>query len=129
MVPRFRVVPSPPDLRLPLYTRTMHSAPAMDTLDLYPCSQRLSVSKSTFLWKHTIPDTVHLSPSLSVGRLASLWMRQTRVPLVAIVRFRLAASGQDRVCPYPHVSQASDCLCLFVHNLLGQPRPRGGVGE
>jgi hypothetical protein len=126
-VPRFRVLPSTSDLRLPLYTRTMHSAPAMDPLGLYPCSQRQSVTKNTFPWNHSVPGTVHLSPSLSVDRLARFRMRQTRVPHVAIVRLRLAASDQDRVCPYPHVPRASGCLCLLVHNLPSQPHPRGGV--
>ena len=55
-------------------------------------------------------------------------MRQTRVSLVTMSRLRLAASGQDRVCPYPHVPRASDCLCFFVHNLPGQPHRCGGIG-
>ena len=127
VVPRFRVLPSPPDLRLPLYTRTVRSAPAMDTLGLYPYSQRQSVTKSTFPWNQTLSGTVHLSPSLSVSRLARFRMRPTRIPHVAIVRLRLAVSDQDRVCPYPHVPRASGCLCLLVHNLPGQPHSRGGM--
>ena len=111
-VPRFRVVPSSPDFRLPLYTRTMHSAPAMNLLGLYPYSQRHSVSKSTFPCTHSITGTVHLSPSLSVCGPASFRTRQSRVSRVAIVRLRLAASGQDRVCPYPRVPRASGCLYL-----------------
>ena len=121
VVPRFRVLPSSSDSRPPLYTRTMHSAPAMNPLGLHPCSQRQSVTKSTFPWSQTSPGTVHLSPSLSVGRLARFRMRQTRVSCVAIVRLRLAVSGQDRVCPYPHVWRASGCLCLRVHSLPRQP--------
>ena len=121
MVPRFRVIPSTSGCRLPLYTRTMLSASAMNSLGLYPDSQRQSVSKSTFPWTHSYPGTVHLGPSLSVHRPARFRMRQTRVPRVAIARLRLAASGQDRVRPYPRVSRASDCLCLIVRSLPGQP--------
>jgi len=128
VVPRFRVMLSTSGCRLPLYTRTMLSAPAMDSLGLYPNSQRQSVSKSTFPWTHSIPGTVHLGPSLSVRRPARFWMRQTRVPRVAMARLRLAASGQDRVCPYPRVPRASDCLCLLVRSLPGQPHPCGGMG-
>ena len=128
VVPRFRVMPSTSGCRLPLYTRTMLSASAMDSLGLYPNSQRQSVSKSTFPWTHSVPGTAHLSPSLSVHRPARFWMRQTRVPRVAMARLRLAASGQDRVCPYPRVPRASDCLRLIVHSLPGQPHPCGGMG-
>jgi hypothetical protein len=113
-VPRFRVVPSASDLRLPLYTRTMLSAPAMNLFGLYPYSQRQSVLSTTFPWCHSASGTVHLSPSLSVIGLAILWMLQTRVSCVAIVRLRLAASGQGRVCPYPHVPRASSCLFLTL---------------
>jgi hypothetical protein len=49
-VPRFRVVSSSSGLRLPLYTRPMRSASAMDPLGLYPYSQRHSVTKNTFPW-------------------------------------------------------------------------------
>jgi hypothetical protein len=128
VVPRFRVMPSSSGGRLPLCTRTVLSAPAMDLLGLHPDSQRHSVAKSTFPWTHTIPGTVHLSPSLSVGGLVPFRMLQTRVPRVALARLRLAASGQDRVSPDPHVSRASGCLCLVVHNLPGQPHLCGGMG-
>ena len=126
VVPRFRVVSSASDVRPPLYTPTMRSASATDLHGFYPCNQRHSVTNSTF--PRSTPGTVRLSPSLSVHRLARFWMRQARVSLVAIVRLRLAVSGQDRVCPYPHVSRASGCLCLLVHSLPGQPHLRGGVG-
>jgi len=124
VVPRFRVASSTSDVRLPLYTPTMRSASATDLRGFHPCSQRHSVTKNTF--PRSAPGTVRLSPSLSVRRLDGFRMRQARVSLVAIVRLRLAASGQDRVCPYPHVSRASGCLCLLVHNLPGQPHLRGG---
>jgi hypothetical protein len=127
VVPRFRVMLSTSGCRLPLYTRTMLSASATDSLGLYPNSQRQSVSKSTFPWIHAIPGTVRLSPSLSVHGPARFWMRQTRVPRVAMARLRLAASGQDRVCPYPRVSRASDCLRLIVRSLPGQPHPCRGM--
>lgn len=74
------------------------------------------------------PGTAHLSPSLPVDRLVQFQALPTRVPRVAIARLRLAASGQGRVCHYPRVSRASGCLGLLVHNLPGQPLPRGGVG-
>jgi hypothetical protein len=126
VVPRFRVMSSVADVRLPLYTPTMRSAPATDLRGFHPCNQRHSVTKSTF--PRSAPGTVRLSPSLSVSRLARFSMLQARVPLVAIVRLRLAVSGQDRVCPYPHVPRASGCLYLWVHNLPGQPHLRGVVG-
>ena len=128
MVPRFRVVLSTPGFRLSLYTRTMFSTSSMNVLDLYPCSQRPSGSLIPFRWTQNIPVTIHLSPSLSVGRLFSFRMRQTRVSRVALSRLRLAASDQDRICPYPHVPRASDCLCFFVHSLPGQPHRCGGIG-
>jgi hypothetical protein len=126
VVPKFRAVLSLPDLRLSLYTRPMRFASLMDPLGLDPVSQRHSVTKNTFPWSD-FPGTVHLSPSLSVRRLAKFRMRQSRVSLVAIVKFRLTASGQDRVCPYPHVPRAPGCLGLIVHSLPGQPHLRGGV--
>lgn len=125
-VPRFRVILSSFGLRLPLYTRTMRSASAMNLRGLYPCSQRHSVTKNTFP-QILHPGTVHLNPSLLVSRLVRFRMRQTRISLVAIAKLRLAVSGQHRVCPYPRVSRASDCLYLIVHSLSGQPHPRGGV--
>ena len=128
VVPRFRVVLSTSGCRLPLYTRTMLSASAMDSLGLYPNSQRQSVTKSTFPWTHSVPGTVHLGPSLSVHRPARFRMRQTSVPRVAMARLRLAASGRDRVRPYPRVPRASDCLCLIVRSLPGQPYPCRGMG-
>ncbi len=76
----------------------------------------------------SVSSTVRLNPSLSVSRLAIFWMRQARVHLVAIVRLGLAASGQDRDRPYPHVPRASDCSCLLIRSLPGQPRPRGDAG-
>jgi hypothetical protein len=72
--------------------------------------------------------TVHLSPSHCVSRLSSLRMRPTRVPLVALVRFRLAVGGSAMGPPPPRVPQASDGICFLVTRLLGQPRPRGDVG-
>ena len=128
MVPRFHVVLSAPGFRLSLYTRTVLSAPAMNVLDLHPYSQRPSGSLIPFRWTQNIPVTIHLSPSLSVGRLFRFRMRQTRVSRVALSRLRLAASGQDRVCPYPHVPRASDCLCFIVRSLPGQPHRCGGIG-
>jgi hypothetical protein len=62
-------------------------------------------------------ELLSYSPSLSIQRLVQFRMRQTRVPRVAMSRVRLAASGQDRVCPYPRVPRASDCLSLAVHSL------------
>jgi hypothetical protein len=79
--------------------------------------------------RRLIPEYECLSPSLSINRLARFRMLQARVSLVAMVRLRLAASGQDRVCPYPHVPRASGCLCLWVHNLPGQPHLCGVTGE
>ena len=125
-VPRFRVMLSAFDLRLPLYTRAIRSVSTMNLRGLHPCSQRHSVTKSTFPWIIK-PGTVHLSPSLSVIRLVRFRMRQSRVSVVAIAKLRLAVSGQDRVCPYPRVPRASDCLGLIVHGLSGQPHPRGDV--
>ena len=126
VVPRFRVVSSTSDVRLPLYTPTMRSASVTGLRGFHPCNQRHSVTKSTF--PRLAPGTARLSPSLSVRGLARFRMRQARVSYVAIVRLRLAVSGQDRVCPYPHVPRASGCLCLLIHNLPGQPHLRGGVG-
>src|SRR5438105_252799 len=92
-LPMFRSVVQPSDRRLPLYARRIRLVSATRPARFHPCTGGGSASRYLVrraLGHATAPG---LTPSRTVNRVSALWTLQARVPLVAIVRHRLAAIG------------------------------------